>query len=585
VTAAARSGWLGLGAAMLGACGSPSQVGAAPPEPPLAPLDSNYQARDFRDEVIYEALTDRFDDADPSNDSLDGISAIPGNLARYQGGDWQGLTRHLDYIRDLGATAIWISPIVQNVPRETEQDGYHGYWASDFTQLNGHFGDLADLQALVAAAHALGLRVFLDIAPNHAGPVFYYDFDGDGRVSPADLEPPFASAGPYPAPLIWTQHPALFLGAAPPNDALSAPSTALMRLPLSEQHFHRRGNLADFANQNEVELGDFPTGVRGLRDLATENPVVAQGLIDTNAEWIRLTDVDGLRLDAVPCIDRAFWVQFCSGLRERLAAFGKHDFFLFGEVFSGDSATVASYTSLPGSMDSAFDFSFKHDVVEGYVLQGGAAVGARAALETDRQFYATSSEPDGVGLDPWQGRVAFVDNHDTGRILSELDDPRAARVALTLLFTLDAIPSVYYGTEQGFSGGYGDASREPLWTAKFHENAPLFGYIRRLSAVRRATLALRRGTLVVRYASEHDGRSSAPDAGLLALEREYQGERVLVAVNAHAFQASTAEVSTGFAPGARLHDALGSDAAPEVKPGGLVMLRIGARESVVLVSD
>jgi len=563
------------------ACGGP----AAPTAIVFPPLDLNYEQRDFRDEIIYEALTDRIDDANPDNDVIDGVGVVPGELARYQGGDWQGLTRRLPYIRDLGATAIWISPIVDNVARESEQDGYHGYWASDFTRLNPHFGTLEDLQAMVEAAHDLGLRVFLDIAPNHAGPVFYYDLNGDGQLSADELEPPFTGAGPYSVPLTWTQHPALFLGAAAAGEPLTAPGATLERLSLQERHFHRRGNFADFSNPTQVQLGDFPTGSSGLRDLATEDPQVIQGLIDTNAEWIRLTDVDGLRLDAVPCIERNFWVKFCEGLRQRLRAAGKQNFFLFGEVFSDDPATVASYTALPGSMDSAFDFSFKHDVVENYVLQGGSAAAARPALDRDRVFYSTRAQPNGVALDPWQARVAFIDNHDTGRLLSELADPRAVQLALTLLFTLDAIPSLYYGTEQGFRGGYGDVGREPLWSSGFSQNDTEYRRIQQLVVVRREHVALRRGALTVLFASEHDGRSNDADAGILAFERNGDGDRVLVAVNAHAFQSSRTEVVSGFSSGTTLRDALGSGAEFEVGTAGRVVLQLTARQNVVLVAD
>ncbi len=571
-----RAQWGLVASALCFSCGASSAPPSAAVE--LPSLDPNYSERDLRDEVIYEALTDRFEDGDSSNDSVGGVATVPGDLSRYQGGDWRGLAQRLEYIRDLGATALWISPIVDNVAREPNQDGYHGYWASDFTRLNPHFGELADLQALVSKAHALGLRVFVDVAPNHTGRVFSYDFDGSGQPNPH--EPGFASSGPYLAALHWDSRPALFLGAAPANAPTDAPSAALQTLRLDDRHFHRRGNITNFADPSQVELGDFPLG---LRDLATENPDVTQGLVDTYAEWVRLSDVDGFRLDAVPCIERAFWVAFCSGLRARVAALGKSHFFLFGEVFKPEAEIIASYSASPGSLDSALDFSFKTQVVNEYLLQGGAPALARAALEADRALYATQPQPNGVGLDPWQARVGFVDNHDTGRILSALSDPYAARVALTLLFTIDAIPALYYGTEQGFSGGPSDAGRERLWPTGFDRSAPLFGFVRRLSALRRASSALRHGSLEVRYASEHDGRSNEPDAGLLAFERASERERVLVAVNGHAFHSASAKVQTHFTPGTHLVDALAHQRTFEVDAQRDVELTLAPRSSVVLV--
>ena len=380
------------------------------------------------------------------------------------------------------------------------------------------------------------------------------------------------------APLHWSDRPAFFRGQAAPNAATDAPS--LEQTALDESYFHRRGNITNFADESEVELGDFPLG---LRDLASEDPRVLEGLLDTFAEWVRLTDADGFRLDAVPCIERTFWVAFCAGMRARVAAFGKRDFFLFGEVFKPEAATIASYTAGAGSMDSALDFSFKANVIERYALQGGAPAGARAALETDRALYRAEPQPNGVGLDPWQARVGFIDNHDTGRLASELNDPRATRLALTLLFTVDAIPALYYGTEQAFSGGLNDAGREPLWLSGFDQAAPLYRYTRALAALRRGSTALRRGTLSVRYASEHDGRSNEPDAGLLSYERTSADETVLVAVNAHAFHSASAVVQTRFSPGSQLIDAIGQQLHCTVDATGRVSLNLSARSAVVLV--
>ena len=132
---------------------------------------------DWRDEVIYQVIVDRFADGDINND----FHVEPGSLNQYQGGDWVGLEQHLDYIQALGATTIWISPIVQNIDSNANVDAYHGYWQQDLTQLNAHFGDLAALRSLVAAAHDLGMKIVLDIVCNHMGQVFFYDINRNGR--------------------------------------------------------------------------------------------------------------------------------------------------------------------------------------------------------------------------------------------------------------------------------------------------------------------------------------------------------------------------------------------------------------------
>jgi glycosidase len=533
---------------------------------------------DWRDQVIYQILTDRFDDADPANDELDGVGTMPGDLARHQGGDWEGIRRHLDYVQALGATAIWISPIVANVQRTEEEDGYHGYWASDFTEVNPRFGTLEELRALVDDAHERGMLVVVDVVVNHAGRVFAYDLDEDGVVDgPDETLPPYSDAGPIDAPLIWlTDPPPLWTGNA-------AADGAPERLVLDADHFHRRGQIL-WRDQLEQELGDFPTG---LRDLATERDDVMDALAATYARWVELTDVDGFRLDAVPHVPPVDWVRFATRLRQRLDALGKRRFLLLGEVFTADPEVLARYVE-PGGLDAVFDFALKFDLVNDVILGGGAPENARGALETNRALFDTAPQPLGVGLTPLEARVSFVDNHDTARVRAILDDPLATELALTAIFTVDAIPAVYYGTEQEFSGGLRHASREVLWETGFDTSSPTFAHVARLAGLRARSAALRRGALTVRYLSENDGLSDAPDASLVAWERadEASGERALVVLNAHAFQASTAPIPTGFDAGTVLGDALWNAIAPSaVASDGTVTVTLPPRTGVVLLDS
>ena len=537
--------------------------------------------RDLRDELVYQVLVDRFDNAAPEPADLPD-RPVPDDLARIQGGDWPGLSRRLPYIRDLGMTAIWISPIFENVARYVDEDGYHGYWAADLTRLNPYFGSLADLQQLVERAHELGLKVFVDVAPNHFGQVFGYDLDRDGRSSEAEMLPPFREDAPYEAPLVWSHQPHVFDGHAELADGLTAPSPHLTRRVLDDAAFHRRGSIRAFVDPNEVELGDFP---KGLRDLKTEDDAVVSGLVDSYAEWVRLTKIDGFRLDAVPHASREFWTALCSRLRVRLHEFGRDRFFIFGEAFRGESEVLASYSG-PGSMDSVLDFAFLMRVVNGYVLAGQAATTTVGALSTDRVLYPREPQPGGVGLDPWQARLSFADNHDTGRILGKLPDPYAVELAMTLVLTVDAIPVIYYGTEQGFDGRTQHAAREPMWWAGYGDRYPLHTYLRRLAFLRRSHAALARGDLTVRYASASDGSSTDSDAGLLAFERSLEGDRVLVVTNAHANQTSQATIPSGFAASTALKDALAPTAPPlMVSADGSVRVSLPPRRAAVFVSD
>ena len=122
-------------------------------------------------------MVDRFADGDPNND-LNVEPSVPG---KFHGGDWQGVIDHLDYLKELGVTALWISPVVKNVEDDAGFDSYHGYWTQDFLRPNAHFGDLEKLRELVDAAHAKGMLVILDVVTNHMGQLFYYDINGNGQ--------------------------------------------------------------------------------------------------------------------------------------------------------------------------------------------------------------------------------------------------------------------------------------------------------------------------------------------------------------------------------------------------------------------
>lgn len=531
-------------------------------ETPPPPVQLQTHVGDWRDEAIYQVVVDRFANGDRRNDTLDGIGPSPDDLERHQGGDWRGLRQRLDHVVDLGATAIWISPVVANVDRTPEEDGYHGYWASDFVRVNPRFGDLEELQRLVRAAHARDLRVIVDVVTNHAGRVFAYDLDGDGAIDEAEIEPPYAEP-PIDAPLIFTHRPRLLLGGAP--------------WTLEPEHFHRRGR-GDLSDAVERELGDFPTG---LRDLATEREDVREALIETYVRWVRETDVDGFRIDAVPHVEPAFWPAFGSELRRRLAREGKERFFLLGEVFSGDPAVLARYSDEEGALDGAFDFALKFTGVDGVILDGEAAATLRPVLE-GAAGYRPVGHRAGLGISPWQARVAIADNHDTWRLRGELDSFAAARLALVLVTTVDAIPCVYYGTEYALRGMGGASSRERLWDEGFVREGEAYELVRALLHLRRDHVALRRGDLVVRYASEEDGFSDAGDAGILAYERRHEDERLVVAMNAHALKTSEATVPTGFAVGARLVDLLDGTTEASVGAGGELALTLGPREVRVL---
>lgn len=523
---------------------------------------------DWRDEIIYEVLVDRFANGDPNNDEAtecgEGACIDPTDLRRFQGGDWQGLRERLDYIQGLGATIVWISPVVQNVSRRGREDGYHGYWATDFTAVNPHFGDEAQLRLLVQEAHARGLGVMVDVVLNHTGRVFDYDLNNNGAVDPGEAEPPYRAEG-YDAPLLWHDEVRLWGPRGP--------------FTLREDHFRRRG-VGDLTVEEQKRYGDFPTG---LRELDVDHPEVFEGLVSTYARWVERFDFDGFRVDVVPHMEPAFWPRFCRAFRERLAAFGKHNFLLLGEVFTADRALIAEY-DLDDGIDAAFDLPLKFALFDSFLLDGAPATVAASALERPEELRRTP-QPFGANVDPWQGRGIVFDNHDTWRFRAELDDDNVMRLALALLFTLDGIPALYYGTEQNFDGEGDGQQREPLWTSGYLRT-DTYRVVTELTGLRRRLEALRRSRLVVRYASNASSREtpSAPDAGMLAFERGVGRERLLIVANGHPTQSSEATIPTGYPSGTQLEVVFGDATPVVVGTNGEARLQLSPRGFAVLAA-
>jgi alpha-amylase len=512
---------------------------------------------DWRDQVIYQLLVDRFANGDARND----WRVDPLSLARYQGGDWQGVIDRLDYLQELGVTTLWISPIILNVDTDAGIDGYHGYWAVDLTRLNPHFGDLATLRTMIDEAHARGMLVVLDIVTNHMGQVFYYDINQNGQPDEAvygsgvipsggsptaetsplsrvteydpDFDPrgiqSFTSLGAAgPAPVRFFDMPEIFR--TPPMPVLFQDPTA----------YSRRGRTLNYDIPEQLLWGDFPGG---LKDVNTLDPRVREAMVEAYVRWVELTDLDGFRIDTIKHVDYGFWEYFAPEVRRRLAAGGKTNFFMFGEAFDGRDDLIGSFTH-EDRLDSVFYFSQKFRVFDNVFIDGGATSGIRALYEERAINYGHVAHEGGIGLAPDQVLVNFLDNHDVPRFLFRRRDEQgttALRAALTYLMTEDGIPCLYYGTEQEFAGGNDPTNRENLWRSGYDTSNATFQHFARLARIRAHYEALRRGSFDLRWVTDRTG--DAADAGIVAFERRTDGGAyALVAINAQGAHAST----TGF---------------------------------------
>lgn len=559
---------------------------------------------DWRDEVIYQVLVDRFANGDNNND----FQVRPGHLARFQGGDWQGLIDHLDYVKELGVTTLWISPVVKNVETDADVDSYHGYWAQDLTQTNPHFGDLAQLRRLTAAAHDKQLKVVLDIVTNHMGQLFYYDMNlnghpdiyigGSGPLQGAgsksdvvriteydpDWDPrgvqAFTSLGNAGrAPIIFIQDPSI--NRVPPRGILG-----------TARAYHGFGRILNYDDEKQRLLGDFPGG---LKDVATELPEVRAELIDLYSRWAELVDLDGFRIDTVKHVEYEFWSEFATKVRARLAPQGKNKFLMFGEAFDGNDKLLGSYTR-PGMLDSVFYFS-QHFQVFRDVFQNAHDENQQKGTDQIKNLWAdravnynTQPQPGGIGVAPSKALVNFMDNHDVSRFLFDAQgDKEALRNALVLLMTEEGIPCVYYGTEQDFAGGNDPANREVLWDTGFPTNGETFQRLSKLSKLRTKYPGLRRGDTNVVYATAHV--HAEEDAGIIAYERaggDAGDSYALVVINTNGRHKSTtadgAKAMKLTKPGVTLVDVLNPGAQTYTVPAsGELRIVLDKQQAVILV--
>lgn len=545
----------------------PALPAAAAPPPPPPPSDRALAAQparhDLTREQFYFVLPDRFANGDTANDrgGLTGTRLDtgfdPADKGFYQGGDLKGLTKKLDYIKGLGTTAIWMAPIFKNQPVQgTGKDasaGYHGYWITDFTQVDPHFGTNADLEKLIDQAHAKGMKVFFDVITNHTADVVDYKEKTYGYLS--------KGAFPY-----LTKDGVPFddrSGSFPRVDTDSFPRTPVV--PAEKKNvkvpswlndptmYHNRGD-STFAGESS-QYGDFV----GLDDLWTERPEVVEGMEKIYQRWVRDFDIDGFRIDTVKHVDTAFWTQWATALDEYAAKRGRDDFFMFGEVYSADPAITAPYVT-EGRLDATLDFPFQ-DAARTFASQGGTADKLANLFGQDYRYTTDKANA--------YESVPFLGNHDMGRFgtFLEQDNPKAGdaellqryRLANELMFLTRGNPVVYYGDEQGYTGAGGDKdSRQTLFASKtadyldddqlgtdrthasdaYDASHPLYRQIAALSALTKKHPALRDGIQEQRYAEGSVYAFSRTDA---RTKNTY-----VVAVNSST-EAKTVEIPTGSA--------------------------------------
>ena len=425
------------------------------------------------DDVIYLIMPDRFANGDPTNDEpVEASGSHDRTQPRaYHGGDLRGVLQHLPYLKELGVTTLWLTPIVKNGAAAD----YHGYGAVDLYAVDSHLGTLADYQDLVSAAHKLHMKILFDVVPNHVGP-----------LHPMVQDPPT---------------PDWFHGSAQTHLSSSPPITG---------EFYGQPQTKKPANDVFEALADphTPEALRKnltdgwffnvLPDLNTEDPLVVEYLIQNAVWWAETSGLDGYRIDTFPYVPRAFWAQWHQSLRALYPRLST-----IGEVFHPDPVVTSFYAGgrkgwdgIDTQLTTVFDFPTYFAVRD--VLLNGAPAGRLANILRQDALYP---HPDFL--------VPFFANHDTTRFASASGTSlKKEQLAFGLTLALRGIPEIYYGDEIGMTGGDDPDNRRDFpggWTedaknaftrdGRTPDQQRLFEYVQHLLRLRREHESLRGGKL------------------------------------------------------------------------------------------
>jgi glycosidase len=528
---------------------------------------------DWRDQILYFLLPDRFSDGNEQGRPLfdrnnpDAFRA-PDPLAwaasgrGFQGGTLQGLASKLDYLRDLGVTALWVGPVWRQRP---DLDTYHGYGIQHFLDVDPRFGTRQDLRDMVDAAHERGLYVLLDVIYNHSGDNWYYD---DGGTPRSEMPYRFLPPRPFHG---WRAGDG---GSKPVVESVD--DGVWPREFQDIQWYTSAGAIGRWDPEpwedplhpdNEFRRGDFFS----LKDFNEAHGDVVSALIRVYQYWIALSDCDGFRIDTVKHPSWEASRNFCGAVREFAESIGKENFLLLGEV-TGGAALTRSYLDIFGrNIDAALDIG---DPARRLMEAGKGLRPAEAFFEQFRGH-------DALGSHRETGRyhISILDDHDmvgkakrrfsAGNTIAARDAQVAHAVGMQL--TTLGIPCIYYGTEQAFDGaaddhvpGSGDGHedryiREAMFGGAFgaYRTAgchffdvghPAYQRIAAIARIRngrdRIGLALRRGRQYQRETSFLGRPFALPAAGeLAAWSRILHEQEVLVALNTNGTEARGADVT------------------------------------------
>lgn len=524
---------------------------------------------DWREQIIYFIMIDRFNDGNTDNNNQGNNEYDPKDGRKFSGGDLVGIEQKINYIKKLGATAVWITPPVANQwwSNSSQYGGYHGYWAENLMEVDKHFGTLEDYQKLSRALHAENMYLIQDIVVNHMGNYFSYQ-NGWDKTKPEAFFSMVPDSGQGTAP---TQTP------FKQNNA-----TRLSDRTMGIYHWTPDiRNYADPIQQYDYQMA-------GLDDLNTENPVVRKALRDSYAYWINAVGVDGFRVDTAFYVPPEYFRDFLyasdqnsPGMFAVAKANGLDNFHIFGEGFAIDkpfedlqSKKIQSYMRSKNGqalMPGMLNFPL-YGTINDVFARGHATAELSFRINNMMQQF---EQPHLM--------VSFIDNHDVDRYLVN-GDSAGLKQSMLLMMTLPGIPVIYYGTEQElkeqraalFKTGYGANNQD-----QFNTDSAMYLYIQAVSQLRKQHKVFTHGVPTII-------KDNASAAGAFAYRMDYADQKAFILFNSAEHDSLLDNIDTGLPEGTKLQilfsiQALQTDLI--VGKHGRLSLSLPARNGVVLQAN
>ena len=469
-------------------------------------------------DVLYMLMPDRFANGNPGNDQIKGLNSYAVNRKEpslRHGGDLEGIRQHLDYFKELGVTALWFTPVLENnSPDNNKQSTYHGYATTDYYRVDPRFGTNGEYRRLIDEAHAKGLKVVMDMIFNHCG-----------------FEHPWLSDLPSHDWLNTPDWLAERKGASTPGPTPQGDNRYAKKQSKYVQTSYKLTPVLD-PYASKIDLHETVDGwfVPSMPDLNQRNPHVIKYLIQNSIWWIETAGIDGIRMDTYPYADRKAMAQWMERIDMEYPNFNT-----VGETWVTEPAYTAAWqkdSKLTGTnsyLKTVMDFSFFDKLNQAKNEETDAWWNGLNRIYNSLVYDYLYVNPSNV--------LAFIENHDTDRFLGEGQDTLALKQALALLLTINRTPQLYYGTEilmngtkaatdgnvrKDFPGGFpGDKADCFTRQGRTREQQAMFAWLSRL-------LHWRQGNDVVVKGKQ---TQFIPHNGVYVVARQHNGRTIMTVLN------------------------------------------------------